>query len=738
MQEWKLLGSVKVIPRSTVIDSSSPLVLQANEIPHHISTTLKHLPLYLKHLLKDASSNSYFFLERYGSQYWIYWRVTTVHVNDFQYEDTKMANGRPYDQGTIANWSEYSIEKLLENWSHNIASNASSSTSQGKKVKINMRPPNAKIDGRQSIKPNDIPHTPLDPKDYFEQKYYDALFSIKLPLAYFVKSNLVRFKNICMAVSGEEYNLQYQSILSQFLLHVQDFDKRYEKTSVINETYLLPSFALQSRDKLLSEYNQSKNTPTFDALMNDLMLIVKAREIKLQLILLLEIIHQNTLDKKFKNFELNYESKLKRRAVNVTRRTRAKKNSYNISSTANAFGSGSASVDYCEQLDIYLDKLSILEILLETENSLSNENSEELNPIQEYKKNILNKNKEASSVGFVSYILIPYYTKKVPYAVTFILRKLKGPSLKAKKPISNKSVNNDGTDTTWSESKHFQQTNNNDLASTAISTTSNLYSVSSRPTLNRHLTSGSLVPSLLNARTNSNLSELLEADSQSLRHPSSLSRTTSDLTMNNLQKRQLSVSDFASADKKEGMSLKGGKVSTLSQSSRKVAAIPTNNTHSFRRVGKLKSTKSFTKSYQFESQNQIDETDVIQVTATPLSKPSRNNIHGRQYSENLVESPMNSIISSGGSNKAHLPDHFVSPTNLQTHSSIRITQTPSFKDRTTRSYMRATHLEKVQEFPAAEYIEKTPKDDMPKTPKIELIEEQQPQKKKVRRRLFAP
>ena len=49
-------------------------------------------------------------------------------------------------------------------------------------------------------------------------------------------------------------------------------------------------------------------------------------------------------------------------------------------------------------------------------------------------KRILDKNDEASVVGFVNYTLIPYYNRKAPNTIKFIIQKLKGPSMR-KQPL---------------------------------------------------------------------------------------------------------------------------------------------------------------------------------------------------------------------------------------------------------------------------------------------------------------
>ncbi|EJS43777.1 sld3p [Saccharomyces arboricola H-6] len=625
MQTWEILASVKEVTKGLDLSLDHPLIIRSESLPSHfLQSLLEKDRRQLKHICAK-SKKEHFLLEEYGPGFWVKWPYNSFNEYSLPEKQTEVAISVGREKGkreTLKTWNELKFKELLNLWSED--PKASHNFEKDKYFKLDMKPPDMKEE-------SNVNEDYSDPKEYIENKYYDALFSIDTPLAYFVKSNIVRLKNTCRTQYGNDsYKIVYQAILQKFLLSIVEFNNRHD-SKLLLEPFASP-IADEKRKRCLAKYiiQSDKNTGSTIA---DLCVILKSREIKLQILLLLEMIGLNNLDWNFKDFEKRYRSKLKKRSLNLTKkgliRRKPKKVTYKQDKVAEKIAT---SLDYCEQLDLYLDRACILDILLSSETPNPDAIETSSGTIQEHKKNILNKNKEASLVGFLNYVLIPYFTKKVPHAVEFIIDKLKGPRMRPKR--APRKVN---------DSANMSLTSTVDLynkfpVSQRTSRSSIIKSVPSSPALrlteSNVLTRKSIMspaPELLNIRTNSNLNEFLENETRSLKRPSLLGRTKSDLTMNHLQKRQFSVSDLSTTRVPDPLS-----VPLKTPFSRTVVGthIPTNN--SFRRVGKR---KDINETVHFSES--IDSEENVQVQATPATKKRAATPNKRAQLQSIIESPLN-------------------------------------------------------------------------------------------------
>lgn len=606
MATWRLLASFTLLPKSLSLDYEKVQVLAHDSILRVVLPESRASKTGLKHLLQGA--DKYQLLERYGNLFWICWDVTGIDLQDVH--DDFVGDEPSVNWMALKEWNQLNLRELLPLWKEDNASHTVHET-----IKLHMKPPGGAPSSQDVIR--------VDPRTYLETKYYDSLFNIRLPLAYFVKSNLSRLKNACNSNFND--GNAYLTIILTKLLSISEFDKRHANEGLLGID--LDGIQAERRQSCLAKYGIriSKGLQREISSLKELPSILKIREIKLQIIILLETIDHNKLDGNFENFETRYQCKLKRRSLNLTKRRALpmKSSLTKLRSDNNANNKASIRLDYCEQLDLYLDKLCILDILLASE--ASSTESDNMDAILEHKKNILNKNKEASSMGFTNYVLIPYFAKKIPNTVRFTIQKLKGPSLRGRK-TSERNVTPQPP-TNIPENANIDSPNDSNMNSIAsppqFTASSSWYRNNSAMT----------TPKMSSIRTNSNANVLLESNPTLLKKPTFIARTKSDLTMNLMRKRQLSVTEFSSYDQKITSNDQFEKVDKTT------GAVRLSQQRSFRRVGKRKSERDVTDT-NHDLTGTSNSSETIQVMGTPLIKISNETPRNRAKLQNIVESPM--------------------------------------------------------------------------------------------------
>lgn len=601
------MGSVDLLPTEIRWDSQNPQLMTNDDIPSDVllrlrtigpGTTMKHIFTVVNHM---------HILESYGPNFWFKWAVMDDSSDAKKVvHNTTIEN--PYLQSAsdnIIDPTNLSLEHLFRSWKEDRP------PSKNAILNLKMNPP----DHMSSI--NKTKKTPqvkplISPNLYLTSKYYESLFSVNVPLAYFIKSNLSRLRNMCGINAGaksKEGNLNYQAIISQTIFEVEDFDRRHDGIKFLQND-LNDIAANEMRTNCLRKYNINLGSPIGHNFTeaSALSTIIKARELKLQVILLLEVIHQNTLDSKFENFDEIYSKKMKARAYNVTKRFIFRRKLSDAKFSSNRH-SGETTIDFCEMLDLFLDKMCILDVLLASEPAvISDEQATSSGTLAEIKANLVDSGKEDSLYGFVTFLLVPYFGKKVPNAIRHIVKKFKGPSFRPRKMNKAKSISKEEVGDN-SNSSHIKE----------ISEFVDLGCELTRPTLSPNISSlqypksfasYQTKPDLVSTRANSNLSDVLESESKSGRSHSLLPRTKSDLVMQHLQKRQLSVSEFTTH--KEDLD----SYNHLSQNTKKGQS-PYRQV-SFRRVGKRHSSSNkldHSKAITYDESKAI-----IQVSATPAGK----------------------------------------------------------------------------------------------------------------------
>lgn len=753
MKRWDLLGVVNVLPQAILSQLETPKVVSKEEVPSNITAKILTLPFTNKYIVKDEKDTSRFIIERYNGLNFLMYNLPISTWDLIHYSEVGDIT-RDRVKSDAVTYYDIDVKELFKYWKED----HDCSLSLHDESPLNMVPPDQPdktLNGSSNRAEDDSQSVNENPKDYLERKYYESLYSFKNPLAYFVKSNLVRFKNLCRSKYKEEFMMNFQTILLDLLLMIPTFDQRYSNNVLLtDDTVLNGKHDMHSRNKLIREYSlvPKNGNAKMKGMINDITMILKAREIKLQVILLLEIIHTNNLDKNFKDFEKKYKSNLKKRSVNLTKRSRIKRHNHTTKKKESKSDkplsneNSPLSVDFCEQVDIYLDKLSILEILLETHLSTvlrTDDEESNITKIYEYQKNILNKGQESSSLGFISYVLIPYFNKVIPYAIKFIIKKLKGPSLRVKRPVGKKNSPPPLGVIDQPFIHDVKSHNATSRKSSVVSLSMHNGSTVSRPSLSRHSTTGNM---LLMDKTNSNLGEFLEAESNISRQASLLSRTQSDLAMNKLQKRQLPISTFEPSSKRKksltGLSRdKKGDNSLISSLREDYQRIQS----SFQRVGKRKdqSLSKFEKQISFyggssqsffeQETTERESQNTVEVMATPL-KPSFLTKKPIPSMMGIIESPP---VLLNGDNKNVIFSPGLPNTRI---GSVKKRSTAIEVEATPRNNALTNHkkspLDFVIESPA---IVETPAPKHLQTPTVKREKQDKPQNtKNVRRRLFAP
>lgn len=681
MEQWKIVKSVSWLPQNIVNTDSQPKVIELLSLPQEIQACVRSMKTYCKHILVDAD-RMHRVLERYGQNYGILWDVTIndeimneIQSMDFN-NDREIEGNFDNNDVNIKDWEELRLSKIINNYGEGRKDTIGNSNALVMKLPDNLASGNDEYSKTAT-------ESSSDPNVYLEEKYYGNLFTLTMPLAYFVKSSLSRTKNLCKSVCiGNDYQNHYKTLIKNNILPIKIFDDRHDRSKLLETDFNVP-YISEYQKKCVSQFSYKKLDSTFQNEISDftnsgntndlLISILKLRELKLQIILLLETLYLEKLDERFKDFEAHYKKKLVQRSRNVskgifrTRRLKQKKqngkkgiiintetNQDELNVKKNSSESTTNEItDYCELLDLYLDKLTILDILITS--GISTDNLEENRAdsgwelLKEYQSRLMDKNNEASLVGFANYILIPYFNKKTPQAIKFVIKKLKGPSLRKRPGLDRSKTNIDNTKSELydlSETKTISEvpTRKNSFSSAQLSSDdkSDLGGASKY----KHS-----IPSIQEdigvSRTASNLSEFFESVGPPLKKFGPVSRTKSDLSF--LQRRQFAMDlpkpveeEKIIPDNISSNPISNGNNSlkwSMSQTSTTIGrnSITRTKQQSFRRVGRQNSSKAVKKLSELSTGS--TQRNLVQVTATPMAKGNNRELKKTIISPGIIESP---------------------------------------------------------------------------------------------------
>lgn len=286
------------------------------------------------------------------------------------------------------------------------------------RLKLNMAPP-VQSSPVQIIDKED---TINDPFDHFLEKYFSNLYLLTTPLTFFTKGVFARLNSLCL--NDTKF---YESILSQFLISLDRFDQRhsisnngllnssplFEKEEIYRNHFISRSLNLVDLDIHSTDYQQTNRSLV--SISNNF----RVREIQLQIIILLELIHIAARDD-IKLFKRVGVTKVKKKLVGRKRKITPIINGTAISIDDTI--TKPADLNYNQSLDLYLDKLAINDML----NGGGSSSNEQYTP------------------KFINYIVVPFFEKKCPNTVRHMIKKIKGPSFKpANSKVTDKKKSTD-------------------------------------------------------------------------------------------------------------------------------------------------------------------------------------------------------------------------------------------------------------------------------------------------------
>jgi DNA replication regulator SLD3 len=403
-----------------------------------------------------------------------------------------------------------------------------------------------------------------DPLMFIYSRYFSILYSLTTPLSYFPKTSLARVKILC---DNEQEKLS--QTLEKLYLSIEEMDSRHQGkhgilTNLFTEIESVPtmlktkieyenqlSFVTKHSD-LIDKVKSSllrakridstdddhlqnhKNDGIAEEMLSSLILQLKIREAQLQVILIFEILCSwNISEEEFlENSIKKYERELKKKDREAKKSlVRKRKQPRKIIPTFLGMGvniSDSPIVDQqCESLNEYtvykclnalVDRLGLWDTLLG--NSNTNDNA----------------------YGFLGYVLVPYYNKKLPIVLKYVVDKVKDLNMK----LSFVSKSKPKLDTKSSLTSPKNQSSPQSEAEIKEVRRNSKYNKTllRKPELRKSATIGSL-----------NDNDLLPAFA--------IKRSKSNLSSKNLQKRQVDMS--VNGPKKESSKPNVGRSKSLSE-----------------------------------------------------------------------------------------------------------------------------------------------------------------------------
>ncbi|CAH2350506.1 hypothetical protein CLIB1423_01S11650 [[Candida] railenensis] len=283
-----------------------------------------------------------------------------------------------------------------------------------------------------SMKPISSPvkHT-LSPGEFLESRYYTTFYSQNTPLSYFPKTALTRFKNMCETFDSASTELR------KLCMSIDELDKRHtgrfgiltqEKNHVEERSKEGSEIERQCKLEFIERHSDLFQ-PVDDDLemdqklhtnLSNLATELKIRETQLQMLILLELFASRATVSEEEFFTKNVkiqEENLKKMQLQTKQSLVRQKKKKKIVPTFLGMGVTSNVVSGIESnsdedifiyttLNSLIDRMGIWDTLSERKGS------------------------EDSSYEFLAYVLVPYYNKRIPITIKYIIDKIKGSNLK--------------------------------------------------------------------------------------------------------------------------------------------------------------------------------------------------------------------------------------------------------------------------------------------------------------------
>ncbi|KSA01863.1 uncharacterized protein AC631_02396 [Debaryomyces fabryi] len=411
-----------------------------------------------------------------------------------------------------------------------------------------MKPPSTKVIAEDHPKMFDYsPQSQKDPVRFLYSRYYSILYSLNTPLSYFPKTTISRLKNLC----GNDADVMKEH-LSKLHLSVKELDDRHSgkygilKTLDVNEIEIpdfdmkikyenqnQKEFLIKNHDLFIklrtTENNQNnvsdsnKNANQVEKVQfsenNNLSFVfdLKVREAQLQILILLELLDcWQVVESDFLATNLKRQEKEEKQKTKQKKKSLVRKKSITSKKIVPTFlGMGVDIQDkhissqpesteineyiVYETLNTLLDRIGLWDTLLDRPTG----------------------DKDESSLGFLAYVLIPYFRQRLPLTIKYIIERVKGLNLKL-----NSKLNRQNTQKQSNSNEIKDIANEKATTNTHVNRTSKFAKVHIDP---------KQVPFLKKSSSTISLNyDLLPAFS--------LKRSKSTLSSKNLQKRQVDMS----------------------------------------------------------------------------------------------------------------------------------------------------------------------------------------------------
>lgn len=306
----------------------------------------------------------------------------------------------------------------------------------------------ARLDGSKSVEgfsmrpPSKMPHDESprssgEPATFLFSRYYKTLYSLHTPLNYFPKTTLTRVRNLC-----DNNNEQIRDVLLQAYISVGELDARHEgKYGLLRpgesfgdkgqyeeecrRDFMASHDVLLGVVRLSENFQQSDNSPvkSFEAKLSGIVMDLKMREAQLQMLLILELLTaMDVSEDEFIHGNLKRHQKhikvLQRKAKRSLVRRHNTKRTVIPTFVGLAVEEPAAAVPREGELDDFAlyNTLNTLIDRLEIWDTVRGRTGE-----------------NDGTLGFLGYVVVPYFNKKLPQVVKYIIDKLKAPRARKEK-----------------------------------------------------------------------------------------------------------------------------------------------------------------------------------------------------------------------------------------------------------------------------------------------------------------
>lgn len=337
-----------------------------------------------------------------------------------------------------------------------------SSKDESPLTEFSMRPRNHQdagcISAVPSSKISDIsPKSFQDPRSFLLSRYYNTLYSLNTPLSYFPKTSLSRVTIMC-----EERSEPLSEELFNIYLTPELLEERHRSHYGLlnhfgftgNDTLLhLNNYEIESQKRFISAYATSAIS---DDQRLSLLLKLKIREAQLQLLVIMELITALKIDEItfLKQHKKKGEEDTKQyRKANKSLLVRKRKMTKKIIPTFSGMGINESeepelfSFELSREKSLYTSMITLVEQMSIWDTLLGRGHRE----------------KDQSPTGFLGYVFLPFYNKRLPQVTKFIADIIKElrPKFKAPKTkLSRSSSASSKVEETVSESSNIAEETN--------------------------------------------------------------------------------------------------------------------------------------------------------------------------------------------------------------------------------------------------------------------------------------